>query len=407
MNIRKLLIAEAEKKDILRQYGLITEAANSEPIKTLEVDVTIKFTGGYYSAAYANFKGNLDPQLSKVTQFLKNGQGKAYLVNVDITSSESRLPNVDNEKKLPNGKGTPVLPKFLSEQRSKTIKDYIDGKLKSYVEQKLLLAMPNIKVKAPAITGPKWIGQPFCPAKLVPADDPQGYICSSETFNPGNDASGVKIVNWYQGKGNVYASLLEEYKTAQNMTVKLKLEELTDMKKCLDGMVIEVNYTNLAESHVCNNAVYHIYLTGGQQPKGKDILYRDGDKKNYASLNNKGQYDNNSGTCKGDPTTDQSCKRYNKFTITPEMATQVLTQSFANLASGQKPSFTIWAQCSELNTQHQRWGTGCHASEADKTAGVGDVVITNGLKEKTTFTVKTPVTRAQIKPLKTINACGK
>jgi hypothetical protein len=174
-------------------------------------------------------------------------------------------------------------------------------------------------------------------------------------------------------------------------------------------MVIEVNYTNLAEAHTCNNATYHIYLTGGGQvPTNTDILLRDGDKKNYASLDNKGsKFDNNPGTCTGNATTDTSCKRFNKFTVTPEMASKVLTQSVSNIKTGGKPYFTIWAKCSELNGQHQRWGTGCHASDQDKTAGVGDVVITNGLKEKTVFTVKTPVTRAQLKPLKNINACGK
>jgi hypothetical protein len=403
MNIKKLLIEETEKKDILRQYGLITEEV-TEPTKTMDVNVKINFRGGYYSEEYANFKVNLDPQLSKVSQFLKSGQGKAYLVTVEISSSESKLPNVDNE----NG-GVEVKPKFLAQERIKTIQEYITDKLTSFVTQKLLLSVPKFKAKS-EITGPEWINNKlgFCPKKLIPANDSQGFICKEKTFNPGVDAQGKQITNWYNGKNTIYSELYKQYLDSQNITVRLKLEELTDMKKCLDGMVIEVNYTNLSEGHKCNNSTYHIYLTGGgKQPTADDMLFRDGDGKNYASLDNNGsKFDNNPGTCKGNATTDQSCRRYNKFTVTPEMANKVLTQSVSTQSSDGKPFFTIWAQCSNYNGQHDRWGTGCHASNNDPTSGVGDVVITNGLKQKTVFTVKTPVTRSQIKGLKNINACG-
>lgn len=404
MNIRQLLIAEAEKKDILRQYGLITED-NTTPTKTMEVDVKINFRGGYYSAQYADFKNNLDPQLSKVAQFLKAGAGKAYLVTVDIASGESRLPNVDNE----NG-GVKVDAGFLSKERSKTIQTYVTTKLQTYVDNKLLLSLPKFKVKQPTIAGPIWIGQPFCPKSLVPATDPQGYLCAAQQFKPGVGADGKPIVNWFSGKATTYAGLFKEYKDAQFISVKLKLEEMTDLKKCLDGMVIEVNYTNLAEEHKCNNSTYHIYLTGGgANPTVKDKLLRNGDGKDYASLDNNGsQFDNNPGTCdRNRVSTDNGCKRFNKFTVTPEMASQILAQSVGNIGADGKPKFTIWAQCSTLNGQHSRWGTGCHASKNDPNAGVGDIVITNGLKEKTVFTAKTPVQRGAVKELKTINACGK
>ena len=404
MNIRQLLIAEAEKKDILRQYGLITED-NTKPTKTMEVDVRINFRGGYYSAQYADFKNNLDPQLAKVAQFLKAGAGRAYLVTVDIASGESRLPNVDNE----NG-GVKVNAGFLSQKRSKTITDYINGKLKSYVDQKLLLAMPSINVKKPEISGPIWIGQPFCPKDLIPSTDPQGYICASPTFKPTTNTGGKPPVNWYNGKATTYATLFKEYKDAQFISVKLKLEEMTDLKKCLDGMVIEVNYTNLAEEHKCNNSTYHIYLTGGgANPTPKDKLFRDGDGKDYASLDNNGsKFDNNPGTCDGNRvSTDNGCKRFNKFTVTPEMANKILAQSVGNIGEDGKPKFTIWAQCSTLNGYHQTWKNGCHASKNNKDAGVGDIVITNGLKQKTVFTAKTPVIRGAVQELRTINACGK
>jgi len=63
MNIKKFLITESEKKDILKQYGILSEQStdNTQPSKTLELDVKVTFKGGYYSESYADFKNTLDP----------------------------------------------------------------------------------------------------------------------------------------------------------------------------------------------------------------------------------------------------------------------------------------------------------------------------------------------------------
>lgn len=394
MNIKKFLITESEKKDILKQYGILSEQAtdNTQPSKTLEVDVRVTFKGGYYSETYADFKNTLDPELAKVTEFLKNGQGKAYMVSVMLGGGESRIPNTDNEKG-----GTRVEPGFLSKKRTATIQNYITKQLQSYVNQKLLLTLPSFKVVNPQgdVGGPKWIGQPFCPSNKIPADDKQGYVCLSKTFDPGN---GIK--NWFNGKQTDYATQLNEYINAQYLRVKLKLEELTTIKECLDNMVIEINYTDLSKGHKCNSSVYEITLN--------DVPLTRDDGKKYASLNNAKRkdgtpdpYDNNPGTCTGSGNTDKTCMRYNKFIVSPDLANKILSATIPNTKPGQTPKFRIGATCRNYNNEsHHKWGNGCHE-------GAGDIKVTNGKGQIFNYQASTPTGKDQTAYMKDINACGK
>ena len=399
MNIKKFLITEAEKKEILKQYGIISEQNSSttssdetKPKSTLDVDIKVTFKGGYYSEIYADFKNTLDPELAKVTQFLNNGQGKAYMVSVTLGGGESRIPNTDNEKG-----GQRVEPGYLSKKRIATIQNYITKKLQEYVNQKLLLTLPSFKVVNPEgnVGGPKWIGQPFCPTNKIPADDKQGYVCLSKTFNPGE---GIK--NWYNGKQTDYTEQLNQYVEAQYLSVKLKLEDFGDVKKCLDNMVIEINYTDISKGHKCNSSVYEITLNG--------ILLTRDDGKKYASLNNAKKkdgtndpYDNNPGTCNGRATQDKSCVRYNKFIITPDLANKILTSTIPNTKPGQTPKFRIGATCRNYNNEtHHRWGNGCHQ-------GAGDIKVTNGNGQVFNYQASTPTGKDKTSYLKEINACGK
>lgn len=80
------------------------------------------------------------------------------------------------------------------------------------------------------------------------------------SFKPGNGTDGKPIFNWVNGKNTVYKTILDSYNKEQFVNVKIVLKELTEMKKCLDNMVIQVNYTDLSKSHTCNSAIYEIYL---------------------------------------------------------------------------------------------------------------------------------------------------
>ncbi len=378
MDYKRFLITEVEKKDILKQYGLIKEQDTSGVADTLTVDKKVTFKGGYYSPQYADFKTSLDPELVKVQQFLANGKGKAFIVNVRIGSGESKVPNTDNE----NG-GKRVDPGILSEKRLETIRKYITDKLQSYVG-KGLVSLPKITTSKPIIGGPEWIGQPFCPKDKIPADDTQGYICAGANFVPGPN-----VVNWSKGKTSTYKTILDQYNEAQFLRVGLQLKEIpTIIKECLDNMKIQVNYTDINKKHKCNSSVYRIKLNNVE-------LTRD-DGAKYASLNNAGdKYDNNPGTCVHNQ--DPQCARFNTFTINPELANSIL--SATKFEAGKSPSFTISATC--LNpTNNKDWDGGCHE-------GVGNIVIRNGKGETFKFNSSTPRLKDETVTLKSIDACGK
>jgi len=407
MDIKKFLVTESERKDILLQYGLIKEQDVVK--KSLELDKKVDFPGGYYNQKY--LEPILQPEIEKIKTYLSNGAGKKFLVTVDITSSESRIPNTDNE-----AGGKRVESGYLSQKRNETIQKYITEQLQSFVDDKLLASLPSFKVTKPEIKGPEWRGQPFCPINMIPKNDNQGYECLSPKFNAGRNTNGKPITNWVNGRGKkatdgtyaggLYSDIANEFVAAQSITVKMILKELPDISKCLNNMIIEVNYTNLTEKHKCNNATYNIYMTAGSAtaPTNSDLLFRT-DGKNYASLdNNNSSYDNNPNTCVN--ANSEKCKRYNKFIISPEIAERILKQEIDSGKETEKPTFKIWARCIGTTTPHPEWGTGCHKSKKDPNFGVGDVKIISGTKNVSTFEVKTPSKKEEIKLLQTISACG-
>lgn len=386
MNIKRLLISEIEKRDILRQYNLLTEDVNPEPVSTLNIDKNVNFAGGTYSEPY--LLKDLAPEIQRIKDYLTSSSGKSFIVSVQISSGESQIPNTDNEKKP----SVRVEPLFLATNRNNVIQKYIKNQLQPFVNSKLLVEIPTFKVEDPVVGKTAWIGQPFCPKSLIPSDDKQGYICAGSSFKPGNGTDGKPIFNWVNGKNTVYKTILDSYNKEQFVNVKIVLKELTEMKKCLDNMVIQVNYTDLSKSHTCNSAIYEIYLN--------DIKLTRNDGKEYASLNNDypksgsnpgiAAYDNEPKSVSG--------KRFNTFVITPEIASQILTQSIGKLNGLQKPSFTLKAKC--LNPFNNRdWKGGCHE-------GVGNIVVTNGQKQTFRYDSSTPNAKNEIKTLVTFNACG-
>jgi len=370
MSYKRFLINELEKKDILKQYDLLVEVAtvDPEPVSTLTIDKNVQFRGGYWSETY--LPETLGPEIEKVKKYLSSGAGKIYLVSVTIESGESQLPNVDNE----NG-GKAVPPLYLATKRNESIQNYITTQLQSFVDQKLLISLPKFQVAQPKIGATPFLGTPFCPQGKT--DVQQRNEC---------------VIKYRNGKTTIYKTdYADKYLKEQYVRVILKLEELTGMKKCLDNMVIEVNYTDLSKKHVCNSAIYEISLNDVK-------LFRD-DKKPYASLNNNYNkaknypgldvYDNNSTSLGG--------KRFNKFIITPEIASQILIQTIGKNGA-EKPSFILKAKC--LNPFNNKdWNGGCHK-------GVGNIVVTNGQKEVFNYISATPNDKDEVKNLATFNACG-
>jgi hypothetical protein len=372
MSYKHFLITELEKKDILKKYDIITEAVDPKPVSSLVINKIVKFPAGYWSEGYV--KPIIGPEIDKISKYLQSSAGKIFLVSVIISSSESQIPNVDAE-----AGNKAVAPLYLAQKRNDTIAKYITDQLKSFVDKKLLIELPKFKVSAPKVGPTPWVGTPFCPQGAT--DEQQRGECKTK---------------FKAAKTTTYADYAKKYEDEQNIQLYIKLVELTGMKKCLDSMVIEVNYSDLSKRHTCNSAIYEIFFGGVK-------LTRD-DGKKYASLNNDfpnsknypglGDYDNNPKSVGG--------VRTNKFIVTPEMANQILTKTIANTPSTEgtapKPVFSLAARC--INPYNNAdWKGGCHT-------GVGNIVVTNGLGQVFRYESSTPNEKNTTKNLATFDACG-
>jgi hypothetical protein len=382
MNIKRLLISEIEKRDILRQYNLLTE--DVIPVSSLNIDKNVNFAGGTYSEPY--LLKDLAPEMQRIKDYLTSSSGKSFIVSVQISSGESQIPNTDNEKKP----SVRVEPLFLATNRNNVIQIYIKNQLQPFVNSKLLVEIPTFKVEDPVVGKTAWIGQPFCPKSLIPSDDKQGYICAGSSFKPGNGTDGKPIFNWVNGKNTVYKTILDSYNKEQFVNVKIVLKELTVMKKCLDNMTIDVNY--VGTDHKCNSAIYEMYIKGNLNRTDTLLLRNDG--KTYASINNNftspfitatpklGDYDNDPKAVGGN--------RYNRFIVTSEIA--------SSLISDGSSEFIISAKCKNPYNNPDHSG-GCHD-------GVGNILVTNGNGVKFPYTLTTPKGKDEVKSLPAINACG-
>jgi len=358
----RLIISESERTDILRQYNLILEQ-DDVPREPLVIDKVVTFPAGYYSEKYLK---DLVPEVEKITQYLKSGKGGAFLVEVIMSSGESQIPNSDAETKNPEG----TTQGWLAQQRQTTITKYITDQLQGFVEQKLLLSLPTFTINPISIGETPWVGQTFI--------QPNGekYVCTEKEKLTGC------IAKYRACKTSTCKDLASKYASEQYIKVKLTLKELTTQKQCLDNMVIEVNYTK--GSHTCNSAVYKISIN--------NILLKREDGQPFASLNNDTVNTNKNLNVYNNNPRQNGGPRYNRFVVTPEIANELL--------KGGINSFTINATCwNPLNHRDPNWGMGCHE-------GVGDVIITNGKGEKSSFVSSTPKGRNETKTLVTINACG-
>lgn len=390
MNIKKFLITELEKKNILKQYGILSEVAPTTPTtpNQLVVDKRVVFPAGYYNESYI-LNTELPGEIKKIIEYLKVKQGKTFIVDITVESGESKIPNTDKElnKRVDVG--------YLSKMRANTINEYVNKSLAPFIGiGKIIPTAPKIIPTTLKIGETEWKGQPFCPSKSLPENDTQGYVCLDKTFNPG---TGV-LNNWYNGKDKLYGDIKGKYNQEQYIRVYIRVTEQDDAKKCLDNMVVEVNYTNLGLKHKCNSAIYEIYIRGDKSPKTPGVLLYRNDGKQYASLNNNYPDANKDGgptlvNYDNDPKNNKGVGgvRYNKFLISPEIA--------ASLIADGSTSYIISAKC--LNPlSNKGWSGGCHK-------GVGNIVITNGNGEKFPYDAITPNGKDEVKELLTINACGK
>jgi hypothetical protein len=231
----KLLISEEEKIHIKKLYGLLTEAV--EPYTQSQ---KVTFESGYYGEQYA--APFLDPLIENIKKYLLDRPGERFVVNVAISSGESRIPNTDNEGAI-KGKGKPLLPKALAIQRGITIRDYLNEKLGELVKTGVLPSLPQYTIADPKIGATPWVGTEFCP---------EG---SSESEQRG----GCKTrYNACCGKGMKNASkYYDNYQKEQylDMSITITEEAKTTTEECSDTIRIRFEVSN----HSCQNAEFFVF----------------------------------------------------------------------------------------------------------------------------------------------------
>jgi len=405
--IKNLMVYNnGDYKNPLNEFEVLNEVSPTT-INKLRVDKKVTFKGGYWKMSSSpDLKSSLDVEISKIKTFLTSAKGKAYVVSVSVMAGESQLPNVDNESG-----GNRVNPKYLSEKRSQTIKTYITEQLKPLVTNKQLLSLPQFNVSI-NIGATKYVDNSlgFCPKAQLPAGDVQGYVCSSETFKPKKGTE--EVPNWKKGKvdGGVYATVRKSFESEQYMRMVIELSEATDIKKCLDNMIINIDYTQTSKGHTCNSAVFKMSIN--------DVVIKRDDGAEYASLNTANdEYDRKKNSCsslykKPDgkigvnkfPGSEEgvgaACARYNRFVINSDLANMILGNSLFKKTSSGALKFELQATClkDDWPAPDGKVG-GCHD-------GVGDITIVNGNGQKSSYTAATPRKYQEKSTILTIDACG-
>ena len=187
----------------------------------------------------------LGPELAKIKTFLtKNPTG--YIVNVNLTAGESRIPNKDNHKDVR------VKPKYLSNKRMETLKKYISDVFNSWKKEGVIKDEIKFTINEPIIGKTEWVGQPFC--KTPASDDPEGYKCSTKFYN--------QYVKTPDGK-----KLQQQYTSEQFLKVAINVNKVEDSSTttdggggekdpgCIAGLEIKVFVPN----HSCQNAEFFLF----------------------------------------------------------------------------------------------------------------------------------------------------
>jgi len=234
---QKFLISEGEKIHIRKLYGLITEAV--EPYTQSQ---RVTFNPGYYGSTYA--APFLDPIIENIKKYLSDRPGERFVVNVSISSGESRIPNTDNEGVITGKVGTPLAPKQLAIQRGVTISNYLNEKLGGLVESGVLPSLPKYTIADPKLGDTAWVGTEFCPEGASDAEQRGG--CKTR-------------YNSCCGKGKPKASdYYDKYQNEQYLDMSITITEETkeiDYGKCAKGFRIRV----FVPGHNCQNAEFFVF----------------------------------------------------------------------------------------------------------------------------------------------------
>lgn len=228
---QKFLISEQEKFHIKKLYGLITEAV--EPYTQSQ---RVTFNPGYYGEQYA--APFLDPIIENIKKYLTDRPGERFVVNVSISSGESRIPNTDNEGTI-KGKGQRLDPGVLALERTNTIQKYLNRQLSTLVPN-ILPKLPDYTKSGPFIGKTSWVGTPFCPKGSSEEEQRSGCV---KRYRAGMDST--------------YSSYKKAYNDEQylDMSITITEEPKKITEECSDNITIRFEVKN----HSCQNAEFFVF----------------------------------------------------------------------------------------------------------------------------------------------------
>ena len=388
---RKLLITEEEKKHILSLYGLIKE--EPDPISetstsAFKIDKTINFAPGYYrhkgpvtTKAGTTYDWDVDKtlkdELQKIREFLKNNP-TGYVVEANLYSGESKIPNNDNELG-----GTQVKENYLNKARLNSLKSYLNPIFELWKTEGI--TKTDFKINEyKKIGDTKWVDTPFCPANTT-----DERSCTTTYF--ARLKAGDQTAKDYKTKYDAeqYFRVIIEVKkkeTPVGTTTENPTTTTTTVvtENCATGLKIRVD----VEAHECNNAEFFVFLNdtllynvdGGYTANGNNAdSYIDADDGSIIRPKRLNPGYGYLGTTKYGTNGDVGNKRYDEFIVTPEQSKKIIEQSTNN-------KINVWYMCT--------LSTGCHLDTPTVTI----------FKDKTQIYKGKPMSDSSL--LVTLDKCG-
>jgi hypothetical protein len=255
-----LIITESEKREILSLYGLIREVGEDKPqteasTSALKFDKSVNFAPGYYrlkgpvttkAGVTYNWDVNqtLNSDLEKIKEFLKQNPS-GYIVEVNLYSGESKIPNNDNEKG-----GTKVEENYLNKARLNSLKSYLNPIFESWKQEGI--TQTDFKINEYMSGGTtNWKGTPFCPANTT-----DERLCTTKynSLVKAGDKTALDYKAEYDKEQ--YFRVIIEVKKVESPQTSPTTGTTKITEGCATGLKIRVD----VDKHNCNNAEFFVVL---------------------------------------------------------------------------------------------------------------------------------------------------
>ena len=257
---KKILITEDDRKHILSLYGLLNETEGDtqtqQSTSSFKFDKTINFAPGYYrikgpvtTKAGTTYDWDVDEtlksDLQKVKEFLKNNPS-GYIVEANLYSGESQIPNNDNEKG-----GGRINQNELNTLRLETLKTYIQPIFDTWKTEGITKTEFKIN-EFKEIGKTPWVGTPFCPANT-----PDPRTCSTTYYNKVVAKDPVALEYKTKYDAEQYFRVIIEVKKVDNP--KPQVPPSVDSDNVTEGCATGLEIVIYVRTHSCQNAEYLVY----------------------------------------------------------------------------------------------------------------------------------------------------